>query len=58
MKKVKLGKDQARQSIRRFCAYQERAQQEVRDKLYEYGLSTPDVEELISELRDSDPLLM
>jgi regulatory protein len=50
MKKVKLGKDQARLSIRRFCAYQERAQQEVRDKLYEYGLSTPDVEELISEL--------
>ena len=50
MKKVKLGKDQARLSVRRFCAYQERAQQEVRDKLYEYGLSTPDVEELISEL--------
>jgi regulatory protein len=50
MKKVKLGKDQARLSIRRFCAYQERAQQEVRDKLYEYGLSTSDVEELISEL--------
>ena len=50
MKKGKLDKDQARLSIRRFCAYQERAQQEVRDKLYEYGLSTPDLEELIAAL--------
>ncbi|MGX5690181.1 regulatory protein RecX [Arcticibacter tournemirensis] len=33
-----------------FCAYQERSQQEVRDKLYSYGLKTTEVEELISEL--------
>lgn len=33
-----------------WCAYQERAQQEVRDKLYEYGLHQNDVEELITEL--------
>ena len=34
----------------RFCAYQERSQQEVRDKLYEYGLHNNEVEELLSEL--------
>ena len=33
-----------------FCAYQERAQQEVRDKLYDYGLHMEDVEQIISEL--------
>lgn len=33
-----------------YCAYQERSQQEVRNKLYEWGLKTNDVEEVISEL--------
>ena len=33
-----------------YCAYQERSQQEVRDKLYSYGLHYNDVEEIISEL--------
>ena len=33
-----------------FCAYQERAQQEVRDKLYEWGLWTDAVENTISQL--------
>ena len=33
-----------------YCAYQERAQQEVRDKLYEWGLHQEDVEEIISQL--------
>jgi regulatory protein len=33
-----------------FCAYQERAQQEVRDKLYEWGLWPDAVERIISEL--------
>jgi regulatory protein len=50
MEKKRLGKEQARLSIRRFCAYQERAQQEVRDKLYEYGMSKDEVEEILSDL--------
>ncbi len=50
MEKKRLGKEQARLSVRRFCAYQERAQQEVRDKLYEYGMSKSEVEEILSEL--------
>ena len=33
-----------------WCAYQERCQQEVRDKLYSYGLHYDDVENLISKL--------
>lgn len=33
-----------------YCAYQERTQQEVRTKLYTYGLEPEDVEELIMRL--------
>ena len=40
----------ARQRIESWCAYQERAQQETRDKLYEYGLHKTDVEQIITEL--------
>lgn len=34
----------------KYCAYQERCQQEVRNKLYEWGLWKDAVEEIISEL--------
>lgn len=50
MEKKRLGKEQAILSIRRFCAYQERAQQEVRDKLYDYGMTKDQVEEILSNL--------
>jgi regulatory protein len=50
MKKVRIGKDQAIQRIRHYCAYQERAQQEVRDKLYELGMTKDEVEEIMSDL--------
>lgn len=50
MNKIRIGKEQAIQRIRHFCAYQERAQQEVRDKLYELGMTKPEVEEIISNL--------
>lgn len=33
-----------------YCAFQERSQQEVRDKLYAWGLHRQEVENLISEL--------
>ena len=39
---------QAKLKIAAYCAYQERCQQEVRDKLYTYGLHEGEVEELIS----------
>ncbi|KGE13232.1 regulatory protein RecX [Sphingobacterium deserti] len=41
---------QAKQKAESYCAYQERAQQEVRDKLYEWGLHQTDVEQIISTL--------
>ena len=50
MKKIRIGKEQAIQRIRHFCAYQERAQQEVRDKLYELGMTKSEVEEILSDL--------
>ena len=41
---------EAKLKIARFCAYQERTKQEVRDKLYSYGLHNEDVESLIADL--------
>jgi regulatory protein len=49
-KKVKLDKKTALAKAEHYCAYQERAQQEIRDKLYEWGLWSDDVENIISEL--------
>jgi len=40
----------ALQKAERYCAYQERSQQEVRDKLYEWGLWTDAVENIIVNL--------
>lgn len=40
-------------AIYRFCNYQERSQQEVRDKLYELGSCPVEVEELIADLIES-----
>jgi regulatory protein len=36
--------------IQRYCAYQERAHQEVKYKLHSYGLSSDEVDEIISRL--------
>lgn len=36
--------------MRKYCAYQERSHQQVRDKLYDAGLHSEQVEELISML--------
>lgn len=41
---------QAKLKAESYCAYQERAQQEVRDKLYDWGLHQNDVEQIISDL--------
>lgn len=38
------------QKAEKYCAYQERSQQEVRQKLYDLGLYPRDVEQIISEL--------
>ncbi|RZM27766.1 MAG: RecX family transcriptional regulator [Pedobacter sp.] len=49
-KPIHLDKRSALVKAEHYCAYQERAQQEIRDKLYEWGLHKNDVEEVISEL--------
>ncbi|MDX1935998.1 MAG: regulatory protein RecX [Flavihumibacter sp.] len=51
-----LTKEQALQKLRQFCAYQERCHQEVKDKLYSYGLHQQQVEESISQLIEEDYL--
>lgn len=43
-------RQQAKTKAAKYCAYQERTQQEVRDKLYSYGLYTDLVEEILTEL--------
>ena len=40
----------ARESIYHYCNYQPRSHQEARNKLYELGCTTPEVELIISEL--------
>ena len=42
-----------RASIIRYCNYQERCHQEVRDKLYELGAHTGEVNQFIADLIDS-----
>lgn len=42
--------------IASFCAYQERTHQEVRLKLYEYGIKTDEVEEFIIKLIEDNYL--
>lgn len=42
--------EQAKQKALRYCAYQERSHQEVKNKLYELGLNSSDVDELLTYL--------
>ncbi len=51
---IKYTPSQAKSKIAKFCAYQERCHQEVRDKLYSFGLSPDDVELLIFEMIQHD----
>lgn len=43
-------------SITHYCQYQERSHKEVRNKLYELGCTTPEVEEHLIELIQADIL--
>ena len=52
--KKKYTPKQAKLKIAKYCAYQERCHQEVRDKLYSYSLATDDVELIIYELIQQD----
>ena len=49
-------KEQALQKIKHYCAYQERCHQEVKEKLFGFGLHRKDVDELISLLIEENYL--
>ena len=46
----KLTLDQAKQKALRYCAYQERSHQEVKNKLFELGIQSSVVDELLAYL--------
>lgn len=48
--KKKLTPSEALSRIYKYCAYQERSHQEVRNKLYEYGLYQSDVDDILSRM--------
>lgn len=48
--KKKLTYEEAKQKALRYCAYQERSHREVKNKLYELGLSSSWVDELLAYL--------
>jgi regulatory protein len=50
VKKTNQSSPDVKSKIYKYCAYQERTHFEVRNKLYEYGLSSDDVDQLITQL--------
>lgn len=56
MQKKFLTKEQALQKLRQFCAYQERSHFEVKQKLWELGVSRSDHDEIVSRLIEDDYL--
>lgn len=50
MQKKSLLPEQAKQKALRYCAYQERSHQDVKNKLYELGLRSTEVDELLAFL--------
>jgi regulatory protein len=56
MYKQKLTPQQAFQKAKHYCGYQERCHQEVKEKLYSFGLYKIDVEQLLSQLIEENYL--
>lgn len=49
-KRKPLDKKSAKLKAADYCVYQERSQQQVRDKLYDYGLHYDEVEDVLADL--------
>lgn len=49
-KRQRLTPGQAREKIKHYCAYSERCQQEVKEKLYGYSLNTSEVDAIVAYL--------
>ena len=56
LKKKQLTKEQTLQKLRQYCVYQERCLEEVKEKLYSFGLRKQQVEESISQLIEEEYL--
>jgi len=56
LQKKRLGREQALQQIKHYCAYQERSHSEVKEKLYSFGLWKEDVETIIAQLIEENYL--
>ncbi|HVW59408.1 MAG TPA: regulatory protein RecX [Puia sp.] len=56
LRRRQLSLEQALQKARHYCAYQERCHQEVKEKLYSFGLRKNDVEEALSRLIEDNYL--
>ncbi len=52
----KLTPQQALPRLKQYCAYQERCHQEVKEKLYSYGIFNIDAEEIIGKLIEENYL--
>ena len=56
MERKRLTKEQAIQKIRHYAGYQERCHQEVKDKLYSFGLYSSEVDQIIAALIEENYL--
>ena len=56
MQQKNIGTEKALQKIKHFCSYQERNHQEVKEKLYSFGLYKMDVEMLLSQMIEENYL--
>lgn len=50
MERKKLTPQQALQKIQHYCAYQERSHKEARNRLFEYGLYSSEVDDVLTQL--------
>ena len=56
MERKNIGTEKALQKIKHICSYQERNHQEVKEKLYSFGLYKMDVEMLLSQMIEENYL--
>lgn len=56
MQQKNIGIEKGLQKIKHYCSYQERSHQEVKDKLYSFGLYKYEVEQLLSTLIEENYL--
>lgn len=54
--KNRLTKEQAIEKIKHYCSYQERCHNEVKSKLYSFGLRKSDTEEIIAKMIENNYL--